>query len=217
MQKTMKRPMIYVGMFLVSMALTLHFYSSFHELSNTHEKLGEQYEVVRQENEAFRLMMEENQLLIESMQEEQAELRSQLEQYEQTIEQLTNEQAKLQEELTVAKQEVNTWRPPSRSQTPIAKEVYVEATAYTAYCAGCSGTTAMGIDLRANPDIKVIAVDPSVIPLGSKVYVEGYGYAIAADTGGAIKGHRIDVFIPDKSEVKQWGRKQVKVTVLASS
>ena len=75
------------------------------------------------------------------------------------------------------------------------REIFVTATAYTASCSGCSGTTATGINLHANPNAKVIAVDPNVIPLGSKVFVEGYGYAIAADTGGAIKGNKIDVFI----------------------
>ena len=53
----------------------------------------------------------------------------------------------------------------------------------------------MGHDLTANPNMKVIAVDPKVIPLGSKVWVEGYGEAIAGDTGGAIKGNRIDVLV----------------------
>ncbi len=90
----------------------------------------------------------------------------------------------------------------------------VEATAYTANCAGCSGTTATGVDLKANPNQKVIAVDPSVIPLGSKVYVEGYGEAVAADTGGAIKGNRIDVFVPSESDAQQFGRKSVKITVM---
>ena len=74
----------------------------------------------------------------------------------------------------------------------------MSATAYTAYCNGCSGITATGINLRANPNVKVIAVDPNVIPLGSKVWVEGYGHAIAGDTGGAIKGNRIDLFVPTK-------------------
>ena len=83
-------------------------------------------------------------------------------------------------------------------------------TAYTANCNGCSGTTATGINLRANPKAKVIAVDPSVIPLGTKVYVEGYGYAVAADTGGAIKGYKIDVFFPSKSEAYRWGVRKVK-------
>ena len=88
------------------------------------------------------------------------------------------------------------------------------ATAYTAYCDGCSGTTANGTDLRANPDKKVIAVDPSVIPLGTRVWVEGYGEAIAADTGSAIKGNKIDVFIPSEEAALAWGRKTVKVTIL---
>jgi 3D (Asp-Asp-Asp) domain-containing protein len=103
---------------------------------------------------------------------------------------------------------------PSRGGGEVGTELYVSATAYTAYCSGCSGTTTSGINLRSNPNAKVIAVDPSVIPLGSKVWVEGYGYAIAADTGGAIKGNKIDVFIPTKSAAYQWGRKTVRIKIL---
>jgi 3D (Asp-Asp-Asp) domain-containing protein len=95
-----------------------------------------------------------------------------------------------------------------------SKVVTVEATAYTASCKGCSGVTATGINLIKNPNTKVISVDPNVIPLGSKVYVEGYGEAIAGDTGGAIKGKRIDVFIANKQDAINFGRKQVKVTIL---
>ncbi|MED4204768.1 G5 and 3D domain-containing protein [Neobacillus mesonae] len=93
-------------------------------------------------------------------------------------------------------------------------EYYVTATAYTAYCNGCSGRTATGFNLRANPNAKIIAVDPRVIPLGTKVYVEGYGYAVAADTGGAIKGNKIDLFMSSKSDAYRWGRKQVKIKIL---
>lgn len=96
----------------------------------------------------------------------------------------------------------------------IVNEFYVEATAYTAYCNGCNGYTATGIDLRANPNMKVIAVDPSVIPLGTKVWVEGYGYAIAADTGKHINGKRIDLFFPTKTDAYRWGRKTVKIRIL---
>ncbi|RBW68677.1 3D domain-containing protein [Bacillus taeanensis] len=105
---------------------------------------------------------------------------------------------------------------PASQEKPAAavKEVSVTATAYTAYCTGCSGVTATGVDLRSNPNQKVIAVDPNVIPLGSEVYVEGYGHAIAADTGGAIKGNRIDVFIPTKDQAFDWGVKEVKVQIL---
>jgi 3D (Asp-Asp-Asp) domain-containing protein len=104
---------------------------------------------------------------------------------------------------------------PSRSTTDnVVKEFSVEATAYTAYCEGCSGITKTGINLRQNSDLKVIAVDPNVIKLGTKVYVEGYGYAIAGDIGGAIKGNKIDVFIPTLNEALQWGRKNVKISIL---
>lgn len=103
---------------------------------------------------------------------------------------------------------------PSRSDNDtILKEITVSASAYTAGCNGCSGITSTGINLKKNPGLKVIAVDPRVIPLGSKVYVEGYGYAIAGDTGGAIKGNKIDVFISTKSAALKWGRKTVKIKV----
>jgi 3D (Asp-Asp-Asp) domain-containing protein len=68
--------------------------------------------------------------------------------------------------------------------------------------------------LLKNPTMKVIAVDPKVIPLGTRVYVEGYGYAIAGDTGGAIKGNKIDVFITTKEEALKWGRRTVKIKIL---
>lgn len=103
---------------------------------------------------------------------------------------------------------------PSRSNDNVVKEITVSASAYTANCNGCSGITATGINLKRNPDAKVIAVDPSVIPLGTKVYVEGYGYAIAGDIGGSIKGNKIDVFFPTKSEAFKWGRKNVKIKIL---
>lgn len=94
------------------------------------------------------------------------------------------------------------------------KTFQMEATAYTAYCNGCSGTTATGIDLRANPNQKVVAVDPAVIPLGSRVYVEGYGEAIAGDTGGAIKGQKIDLYMQSEADAYAFGRQQVTVTLL---
>lgn len=102
----------------------------------------------------------------------------------------------------------------SRSNDKVVKELMVSTTAYTAYCRGCSGITKTGINLRKNPNLKVIAVDPSVIKLGTKVYVEGYGYAIAGDTGSAIKGNKIDVFMPNHSSALKWGRKTVKIKIL---
>jgi 3D (Asp-Asp-Asp) domain-containing protein len=94
------------------------------------------------------------------------------------------------------------------------KVINVKATAYTASCKRCSGVTRTGVNLKTNPNAKVISVDPKVIPLGSKVFVEGYGYATAADTGGSINGNRIDVFIPSKEKAINWGTKQLNVTIL---
>ncbi|MBD8523532.1 3D domain-containing protein [Lysinibacillus fusiformis] len=102
----------------------------------------------------------------------------------------------------------------SSTNKTASREIIVEASAYTASCEGCSGITATGINLKTNPHAKVISVDPTVIPLGSKVYVEGYGEAIAGDTGGAIEGKRIDVFFPSQQDAINFGVKQLKVTIL---
>ncbi|MFD0769980.1 3D domain-containing protein [Bacillus sp. CGMCC 1.60114] len=100
------------------------------------------------------------------------------------------------------------------------REIFVEATAYTndpsenGNSQGEHVYSAWGhYDLTANPNMKLIAVDPKVIPLGSHVWVEGYGDAIAADTGSAIQGYRIDVLKPDKASSESWGRRQVRVII----
>lgn len=89
----------------------------------------------------------------------------------------------------------------------------MESTAYSYSEPGSGHITASGLDLYDNP--QAIAVDPSVIPLNSIVNVEGYGVAIAADTGGAIKGNIIDVHFTTVEKCVAWGRHQVKVTVMS--
>ncbi|MCU7679159.1 3D domain-containing protein [Bacillus thuringiensis] len=94
-------------------------------------------------------------------------------------------------------------------------EFYVEATAYSVEGSPPhERITAAGIDIGKNPNIKLIAVDPKVIKLGTKVWVEGYGEAIAGDTGGAIKGNRIDVLFPTEKQAREWGRKKVKIKIM---
>ncbi|PFK80005.1 peptidoglycan-binding protein [Priestia megaterium] len=128
-------------------------------------------------------------------------------------EQAAQEQAQKEQAAQQQQQAAQQQQQQSQQQAS-GKSMTVEATAYTANCAGCSGTTATGVNLKSNPNQRVIAVDPSVIPLGSKVYVEGYGQAVAADTGGAIKGNRIDVFVSSDSAAQDWGRRSVKITVI---
>jgi 3D (Asp-Asp-Asp) domain-containing protein len=84
------------------------------------------------------------------------------------------------------------------------------ATAYTANCAGCDGMTAIG--RRAGYGI--VAVDPRIIPLGTHLYIPGYGMAIAGDTGGDIVGHRIDLGFDSMRDAMLFGRRSVKVYTL---
>ena len=90
-----------------------------------------------------------------------------------------------------------------------------ESTAYTAD-RGDSGTiTATGATVNRDPNgYSTVAVDPRVIPLGTKLYIEGYGLAIAADTGGAIKGNIVDVYFNTYEECVNWGRRNVNVYIL---
>ena len=81
------------------------------------------------------------------------------------------------------------------------------ATAYTADCAGCDGMTAIG--RRAGYGI--VAVDPRVIPLGTRLYIPGYGFAVAGDTGGAIVGHRIDLGFDSLRDAMLFGRRAIEV------
>ncbi|MED4280874.1 LysM peptidoglycan-binding domain-containing protein [Priestia megaterium] len=172
---------------------------------------AEQAQKEQQQAQAEQAQKEQQQAQVEQAQKEQQQ--AQAEQAQKEQQQAQAEQAQKEQQQAQAEQ-AQQQQPAESSQQASGKSMTVEATAYTANCAGCSGTTATGVDLKANPNQKVIAVDPSVIPLGSKVYVEGYGEAVAADTGGAIKGNRIDVFVPSEGDAQQFGRKSVKITVM---
>lgn len=104
-----------------------------------------------------------------------------------------------------------TFTPGASSGSTALSTLTMHSTAYT------GGTlTATGTKPVYNPGgISTIAVDPSVIPLGSKVYVSGYGIAIAADTGGAINGNIIDLYFNSEADCIAWGRRNVTVEILA--
>ena len=104
-----------------------------------------------------------------------------------------------------------TFTPGASSGSTALSTLTMQSTAYT------GGTlTATGTKPVYNPGgISTIAVDPSVIPLGSKVYVSGYGIAIAADTGGAINGNIIDLYFNSEADCIAWGRRNVTVEILA--
>jgi len=110
----------------------------------------------------------------------------------------------------------------SRGETIQFKKMMVmKATSYTddiASTGKMGGNTATGTKPRRIPGggkWSTVAVDPKVIPLGTKLWIEGYGYAIAEDTGGAVKGNIIDLFFAQNSEeYLNWRTRKVKVYIL---
>lgn len=90
------------------------------------------------------------------------------------------------------------------------RSLYVSATAYSAYDPGNGSHTATGTPVRRG----VIAVDPSVIPLGTRVFIPGYGEAVAEDVGGSIYGNRIDVAFDSHAEALSFGRQELEIFIM---
>ena len=90
------------------------------------------------------------------------------------------------------------------------RALYVTATAYSAQDPGNSAYTASGTHVRHG----VIAVDPSVIPLGARVFIPGYGEAVAEDIGWGIQGYMIDVAFDTHEEALMFGRQNIEIYLL---
>lgn len=93
------------------------------------------------------------------------------------------------------------------------RQVICSATAYAAGTMTASGRKS----IRNENGISTVAVDPTIIPYGTYLYIEGYGYAVAADTGTGIKGYKLDLFFNSYGECCDWGKRDVKVTILGDS
>jgi 3D (Asp-Asp-Asp) domain-containing protein len=87
----------------------------------------------------------------------------------------------------------------------VKKSFSVKAYAYTG-----GGTTASG----KKAGVGLIAVDPKVIPLGTVLYIEGYGVCVAADTGGNIKGRTVDLYMDSEKACRNWGKRSVTCYIL---
>jgi 3D (Asp-Asp-Asp) domain-containing protein len=177
---------------------------------------GEQQTLSKQQQE-LASNMQQRQATLSSLQEKFSQIDTQMALAEQQksdiMSQIQAAQEKLRQQQAAAAaraaspQDQNTSAPAGNGQ-----EMYVTATAYSPEESGA--VTSLGYNIKNNPNMKLIAVDPSVIPLGKKVWVEGYGTAIAGDTGGAIKGYKIDVLVPSKADAAAWGRRTVKIIIL---
>ncbi|MBO9129018.1 3D domain-containing protein [Bacillus sp. 165] len=203
------------------------------------EQIEKDKEIINQQEQALRvdkeLLAAKEAELEANLQKKQESLQAVQVKYNEITSQITvaeNEKASLQASLkniqaAIAKEqeaaraaaeaekeaEVTNPQPPVPPAS--GKEMYVEATAYSVEGSPThERITKYGYDIGTNPDMKMIAIDPTVIPPHSRVWVEGYGEAIAGDTGSAIIGHKIDVLMPSNAAAIQWGRKRVKLIIL---
>lgn len=197
---------------LTSLRVANHIDALKVEVEISKEQLEEQGSLIDQREEEIRILRDEGIHLKDSLQKYQEEIKQKSE--------LIN---KLEEELLSkakrAKAVATSSSLSSRSYQP-KRTLTMEATAYTAFCdTGCIGITRQGTNVKNTiyhpSGHRIIAVDPRVIPLGSVVKIEGLeGTFIADDTGGAIKGHIIDILVPNTDIAFSWGRRTVKVTIM---
>jgi 3D (Asp-Asp-Asp) domain-containing protein len=175
------------------------------ELYENEVLINENTETIKSKNEELKKKDEEllrNEATIRDLEKQNSELKKKVETYK-------------------SKSESPPTRMLSRGSGNTKKATVFEATAYTAFCdTGCTGVTATGYDVSNRTTIDgmvVIATDPNVIPMYSivKIRTEDETFtAIALDTGGAIKGHRIDVLVSNSDKAWNFGRQKVSVTVL---
>ncbi|MDR6999305.1 3D domain-containing protein [Neobacillus niacini] len=201
-----------------------------HDLKQIEEdkkEIDQQEQVLKDEQKNLAAQQEQLSLNLQKRQDTLKEMQDKYSKIDKEMAQAQKEKASIQAEIKAAQDRIREEQAAARSRAaavsagsqqnasaPSGKGETMYVTA-TAYCYASSGpVTRLGYNIKNNPNMKLIAVDPSVIPLGSKVWVEGYGVAIAGDTGGAIHGHRIDILKPTKSQALAFGRRTVKVIIL---
>ena len=203
------------------------------ELERQAIELERKKEIERQEKIAEEKRIEEERRLAEEKAKQEAERKAKQEaerkakqeaerKAKQEAERKAAEEAKRKaEEKKKAANSSNQVTATPVSTAPSKKVMTFESTAYTNN-AGDNKTyggrvlTATGHDVTNSiyyKGMRIIAVDPSVIPLGSVVHIHGVGDAIALDTGGRIKGHILDLLVDSKREALNWGRRHIKVTI----
>lgn len=150
--------------------------------------------------------MSETEEEVEKLKESERIKESEISNLKEKLNETENENQKLKEEL---------------EKYENLRKLNIVATAYDAFCdTGCIGVTATGYDVSNTvykDGYRIISVDPNVIPIGSLVYVESDKMnfvGIADDTGGDIKGNRIDILMENRDKAYDFGRRNVKVTVL---
>lgn len=161
---------------------------------------------IERRDKSIKILEGDNGILQENVRAKIQELKSKNDEIDSLKTKLEEEKAKREERVT-----------PSRSGQTVSKQgdwIVMNASAYTNAPEENGGysTTALGDPLIFG----MVAIDPSFIPLGTKIQIEGYGDMVfkCSDTGGAIKGNRIDILLNSKAEAMKFGRRQVRVRIV---
>lgn len=185
----------------------------FRNIMSSEADIIEQLRFEKEEYDRICRKSEEKKDEIESTKDristEQQQLEKSLEENKVLLEKVKGEKSEIQNLLSEIKKRIAQIQPPGLT---LVGEWDMVATGYYAFGRGGNdingnGITAIGLRARKG----IVAVDPRIIPLGTKIYVPGYGEALAADTGGWIKGNRIDLCFESKEECYRFGRRKIKI------
>lgn len=194
------------------------FITVLYLLRNIMRRDAELIESIRLDKESYDRLMrkseekkKELEITKKDQETEQEKLESNRAKAEMLLEKVKGEKSSVQQTLAAIRERIARIQP---SGVTLTGEVSMVATAYFAGGGGLNGNGITATGLRARKGI--VAVDPRVIPLGTVVYIEGYGQALAADTGGWIKGNRIDLCYDSLEECYRYGRRKIYVYLVGN-
>ncbi len=185
----------------------------FKSIMESQADLIEQLRFEKEEYDRISRKSEEKKKEIENardvIEEEEEELLKSIEENKILLEKARSEKGEIQNLLSEIKKRIAMVQPPGLT---LVGEWDMVATAYYAFGKGGNdingnGITAIGLRARKG----IVAVDPRIIPLGTKLYVPGYGEALAADTGGWIRGNRVDLCFETYEDCFGYGRRKIKI------
>lgn len=188
----------------------------FKNIMRREAEIIEELRFEKEESDRISRKSEEKKKEIETtrntIQEEEKQLQKSIEENKILLDQVKSEKGEIENLLAEIKKRIAMIQPPGLT---LIGEWDMVATAYYAFGKGGNdingdGITAIGLRARNG----IVAVDPKVIPLGTRLYIPGYGEALAADTGGWIKGSRIDLCFEDLQECYRYGRRKIKIYLI---
>lgn len=188
----------------------------FRNIMSREAEIIEQFRLEKEEYDRICRKSEEKKIEIESTKEsittEQQQLEKSLAENKVLMEGIKGEKSEIQSLLGEIRSRIAQIQPPGLT---LVGEWDMVATAYYAFGKGGNdingnGITAIGLRARKG----IVAVDPRIIPLGTKLYIPGYGEALAADTGGWIKGDRVDLCFESLEECYRYGRRRIRIYLI---